>query len=595
MKNIDSELIQRTLDGDQSAFTMIVEKYQKGVHALVWQKTGDFHIAQEITQDAFLRAYQKLETLKNHNLFSGWLYVIATRLCYEWCRKKRIPAQSLETLDTNEVDKVAYSQYIEEQRETDVDDARRELVRNLLKKLPESERTVMTLHYLGEMSCDSISKFLGISSNTVRSRLNRARNRLRKEEYMIHENLNSFQLPTQLTENIMKKISQLNPSPTTTSKPIVPYALSAVSAIFIFILMGVGTQNFYRYQQPYSLEAASESSIEIVDAQIVMDLSAKQSIRDQIGQSHVNGERIGTGQVPDAPLFASAHAEDNNVSNTQWVQTKGPEGGTVPILFASNQGDVYAGTQHGLYRLTDDGSAWKFVNTIKGPKHTSINNQLMWWPIAENKDTLYLANDTDILASSDRGETWNVIAKREEGRLAGIVITESLSQKQDEIGIILALTNGVFRSDDHGKTWTNLTDDFVKTEIKAITSVGKTIFAGTNKGLYCFKDDTWKKISLGEKEIQGKIINDIYTLSVSDNRMYVVTKIENVDKQKFDDVEVLDIENSNYAVFMGSPGDYWSMCSIYHSNDQGESWNAITPKLNTSGSKVRRQNPFSVT
>ena len=60
MKKKDSELIQRTLNGDQSAFTALVEKYQKGVHALVWQKIGDFHIAQEITQDAFLRAYQKL-------------------------------------------------------------------------------------------------------------------------------------------------------------------------------------------------------------------------------------------------------------------------------------------------------------------------------------------------------------------------------------------------------------------------------------------------------------------------------------------------------------------------------------------------------
>lgn len=90
MKNRDSDLIQRTLDGDQSAFTILVEKYQKGVHALVWQKIGDFHIAQEITQDAFLKAYQKLGTLKNHKLFSGWLYVIATRLCYDWCRKRRI-------------------------------------------------------------------------------------------------------------------------------------------------------------------------------------------------------------------------------------------------------------------------------------------------------------------------------------------------------------------------------------------------------------------------------------------------------------------------------------------------------------------------
>lgn len=264
MKKKDAELIQRALDGNQSAFTALVDKYQKGVHALVWQKIGDFHIAQEITQDAFLRAYQKLGSLKNHKLFSGWLYVIATNLCNEWIRKKRIPMQSLETVDSKEVDQVAYTQYIEEQRAADVDEARRELVRNLLKKLPESERTVMTLHYIGEMTCESISKFLGVSQNTIKSRLSRARNRLKKEETMIKENLSSFQLPIQLTENIMKKISNLSPMTSPSgSKPLLPLAVSAVSVVFILLLLGIGIQHLYLFQKPYSLNSVSESTIEI--------------------------------------------------------------------------------------------------------------------------------------------------------------------------------------------------------------------------------------------------------------------------------------------------------------------------------------------
>ena len=59
MKNNDANLIQRTLEGDQQAFAALVEKYQKQIHALAWQKIGDFHIAQEITQDAFFTAYPK--------------------------------------------------------------------------------------------------------------------------------------------------------------------------------------------------------------------------------------------------------------------------------------------------------------------------------------------------------------------------------------------------------------------------------------------------------------------------------------------------------------------------------------------------------
>ncbi len=57
MKNNDVELIHRILDGDDTAFSTLVGKYQKQVHALAWRKIGDFHIAEEITQDTFLKAY----------------------------------------------------------------------------------------------------------------------------------------------------------------------------------------------------------------------------------------------------------------------------------------------------------------------------------------------------------------------------------------------------------------------------------------------------------------------------------------------------------------------------------------------------------
>ena len=86
MRNTDVALIRRTLDGDNTAFTQLVRKYQKPVHALVWRKIGDFHIAEEITQDTFLKAYQNLETLKEPQRFSSWLYVIATRRCVAWLR-----------------------------------------------------------------------------------------------------------------------------------------------------------------------------------------------------------------------------------------------------------------------------------------------------------------------------------------------------------------------------------------------------------------------------------------------------------------------------------------------------------------------------
>ena len=81
MKNNDVELIERILAGDQEAFATLVRKHQKRVHALAWRKVGDFHIAEEIAQDTFLKVYQNLATLKHPQRFAGWLYVITHQRC----------------------------------------------------------------------------------------------------------------------------------------------------------------------------------------------------------------------------------------------------------------------------------------------------------------------------------------------------------------------------------------------------------------------------------------------------------------------------------------------------------------------------------
>ena len=594
MKKKDAELIQRTLDGDQSAFTALVKKYQKGVHALAWQKIGDFHVAQEITQDAFLRAYQKLGTLKNHNLFSGWLYVIASRLCCEWLRKKRLPMQSLETVDNTEVDQVAYTRYVEEQREADAEETRRELVRNLLKKLPESERTVMTLHYLGEMTCESISEFLGVSQNTIKSRLSRARNRLKKEEAMIKENLSSFQLPTQFTDNIMKEISRLNPIAPSGSKPLVPLAMSAAAAIFVVLLMGVGAQNLIHFQEPYQLDATSESMIEIVDTQYVLDTSAKPALRNQVGRSDVTGKSNGIAQNPDSSLFAAAHDEDaeNSKLQSQWVQTKGPEGGEVLTLFKTTRGDVYAGAQKGLYRLTNDGTVWKLINNIKGPSHIALIEGTTWWPVVERHDTLYLATNTEILTSTDRGETWETLCESIRGQLVGMVITDSIPGAQSEMTIYLARTNGVFRTDNAGKSWTPLSEGLTDRKIREIAAIENTLFAGTDKGLYRLNSDTWEQLPIDPENTQDKTL-DISALAVTENYLYVTAK--GVWKNHF----------AGNVIETKLPGEQWielgrvevpqSPWVLYRSTDQGNSWDSITPRQDLVDKKPAQPRHFSAT
>ena len=189
MRNDDIVLIQRILAGDAIAFEHLVRKYQKQVHTLAWRKVRDFHIAEDITQETFLQVYQKLETLEDPTRFPGWLYVIADRLCIAWLRRNQRHTEPLEDTDISEVETEVYSRYIAMEHAKTFAEARRDLVEELLAKLKEGNRTVITLHYLEGMTYAEISNFLGVSENTIKSRLRRARQQLRQYEFMVPEAL----------------------------------------------------------------------------------------------------------------------------------------------------------------------------------------------------------------------------------------------------------------------------------------------------------------------------------------------------------------------------------------------------------------------
>ena len=549
MEQSDVQLIRRILQGDQDAFSPLVKKYQKGVHSLVWRKIGDFHIAQEITQDAFLKAYKKLGTLKDHTQFPGWLYVIAANLCSDWLRRNRLPMESLDAGDANGVDKVSYSQYVAEKQATEADETRREVVKKLLQKLPESERTVMTLHYLGEMTIKAISEFLGVSPNTVKSRLRRARSRLKKEEDVIQQNLGSFQLPDSLAENIMQEVSRMAPvPPPAVSKPVLPLALSAASAVLLFLLMGVGTQYLSRFQKPYNFSATSEPTVEIIDVVFVIDSPAKPAVRSQAGTSSVPGKSPGAGQKPDESLVTTLPIDTTEVSTPkpQWNQTKGPEGGNVQNLFVASNGDFYAEADTGLYRLADDKSRWGLVNA-----NMPINGSSQ---MTEYNSILYIVSDEEILTSIDRGETWNSLGARPEGQLIDLVITDGDSEAQADIIMYLGLVDSVFYSVDAGKSWTPVSDQLVNKEIRAITAIENVVFVGTDSGLYRRNSAGCTLLPVGESD-------NIRAVASAEHRLYVAVGEKAV--------------NQDFGFALPARMIRKTPLSLHRSTDLGDSWQTL--------------------
>ena len=565
------ELIHRILSGDDAAFSVLVQKYQRRVHALIWRKVGDFHIAEEITQDTFLQVYKKLSTLKNPKLFDGWLYVIANRLCLNWIQRNKpaLHQQSIEATPLEEIEKSSYANYESEHRETETTEHYREIVKDLLEQLPESERTVMTLHYLGEMTCKAIGEFLGVSANTVKSRLQRARNRLKEQENMIRETLGSVQLPTNFTDSILRQVADLKPIAPTSSKPILPWAVSAATAILIFLIMGIGSQYLTRFQKPYNVNAQSETTVEIIDAPIVLDTQAKRDLRNQAGRSDATGKTLGAGpQVSEPVLFAAAEVESeaSTAAKPQWRQASGPAGVSILGLFASANGEVYATSPIGIYRLAPTAAAWTLVNA------TATNGQLHSMPIAERGGTLYTVTVKELLSSTDRGKTWDVLGSRPKGTAVGLIITEQ--------AFYLAIRKkGVFHSTDAGKQWTefnegfNFGDESEGKTISTVVPIGDTVFALTSRGLYRLDSDRWEKLKV-PIEINSPF-NTSESLAVSGSDLYVAANGKLL--QKFSQLKTTSSDEKMGKAALELITGRKTNWGIFHSTDLGNSWTDITP------------------
>ena len=356
MKNDDVELIQRVLSGDATAFSTLARKYQKSVHALAWRKLGDFHIAEDITQDTFLKAYQRLSTLKEPQRFSSWLYVIAANGCKAWLRKKHLLTQSLEGTSNTQLEKATYSGYVVEENERIATEAQHEVVKKLLAKLQESERTVITLYYLGGMTYEEISEFLGVSVSAIKNRLYRARQRLKKEEPMIREALGNFQITPNLTKNIMQEISRMKPLAPSGSKPLVPWAFAASTLAVVFLMLGVGSRYLERFQKPYSFDAASEMTVELIEAPVVLERESKPDVRTQLGSSAASGNSTAFEQQPDEGpvVFAAAKSDETVKDYAQWelpekAKARLGKGGINVIEFSPDGTQLAVGSNIGIW------------------------------------------------------------------------------------------------------------------------------------------------------------------------------------------------------------------------------------------------------
>lgn len=184
-KAADLEAVERTLAGDREAFGELVERWQGRIYGAVVRMIRDRELARDLTQDAFLKAYEKLGSFQGGAAFGTWLYSIALNVVRSEIRrrsaKKNRPPLSLDALggaeEGSEYDPPDDAPGAVERLVT------REQCRALLAAIDEldgDQREVIVLREFQGLSYDEIAEAVGVPVGTVRSRLFRARNELRR-------------------------------------------------------------------------------------------------------------------------------------------------------------------------------------------------------------------------------------------------------------------------------------------------------------------------------------------------------------------------------------------------------------------------------
>ncbi len=183
MEVIVKKRIKQVLKGDQNAFGEIVEIYKDKVFQLCFRMLGNRHEAEDIAQEAFLRAYVNIQSFNIDLKFSTWLYRIATNLCIDRIRKKK-PDYFLDAEVAGTDGLTMYSQIAADTRlpEEDVESLElQETIQNEISKLPEKYRSVIVLKYIEELSLNEISEIMDLPLGTVKTRIHRGREALRKQ------------------------------------------------------------------------------------------------------------------------------------------------------------------------------------------------------------------------------------------------------------------------------------------------------------------------------------------------------------------------------------------------------------------------------
>ncbi|MEL4455686.1 RNA polymerase sigma factor [Lutimonas vermicola] len=176
-KNSDQIYIDKVLQGDTNAFAYLINKYKDMAYTIAIKIVKSHEDAEEVAQDSFLKAYEKLDSFKGNSKFSTWLYTIVYRNSITKIRKKKVA--------TSDIDDYVMDNYSEgsdfPQIEAIKNGEQQKYVREAINRLPEKDAILITLFYMNESSIEEIEQITNLTQTNIKVKLFRARKKLNTE------------------------------------------------------------------------------------------------------------------------------------------------------------------------------------------------------------------------------------------------------------------------------------------------------------------------------------------------------------------------------------------------------------------------------
>jgi RNA polymerase sigma-70 factor (ECF subfamily) len=178
----DNQLVERVLQNDSRAFTLLVLRYQHKVLGLIGRFVKDPHEAEDVAQEAFLKAYRALPSFRGESAFYTWLYRIAVNTAknYLVSRGRRPPSTDVDMDDAELIDDTSTLRDVETPDATMEKEDLQRIINKAIDNLPEELRTAFTLREFSGLSYEDITEIMDCPVGTVRSRIFRAREAIDK-------------------------------------------------------------------------------------------------------------------------------------------------------------------------------------------------------------------------------------------------------------------------------------------------------------------------------------------------------------------------------------------------------------------------------